>query len=149
MTPAMVGALMKRARKLLQEKVIRRGDIATLDCMVFQCRGFGTRKTSISLRRLATLLGCCHDTVIEALRRLERAGFLRKDKRRVKVPWMGVMASRQATNVYEFLPPTESTISTVIREQASLPTVVPGDSPLERALKGLGSALSVDLPQRW
>lgn len=145
MTPKMVGALMKKAREKLQKKSLRPQDLALLDAMIFRCRGPGMTKTSVSLTRLATLIGCCKQNVIGALRRLGLAGLLRKIKRRMKIPWMGGMASRQATNIYEFLPPaTESAPQTVIREQS---TPIP-ESVLEKALgrlRGLNEA--VDFPQ--
>lgn len=147
MTPKSVGALMTRARQLLQTKQLSLRDVGIFDVMVFRCRTFGARFTSVSLRRLATLAGCCNDTVIAAIRRLEQAGILRKIKRRIRVRWALGIASRQATNEYEFLPPTtESTPSTVYREQASSTTVVRRESELERALERLRLDQPVDLP---
>jgi hypothetical protein len=140
MTPMMVGDLMRKARKLLQTKAVTLRDIAILDTLLFRCRAPGTAKTSVSLTRLATLAGCCKDTVIAALQRLHVCGLIRKEHRRVKVDGLW----RQATNIYEFLAPArESTTPPAYREQASF---IP-DSPLEKALTRLrGLNYAVDLP---
>jgi hypothetical protein len=42
-------------------------------------------------------------TAVKAIAALCSLGVLRKEKRRVFVPWLGGLASRQATNLYVFL----------------------------------------------
>lgn len=151
MTPKAVANFMRKARKLLQFFKLSQRDLAVLDCLVFRCRTYGARQTSIALRQLAKLAGCCKDTVIAALRNLEAAGLIRKQKHRVKVPWGLGLAWRQATNTYEFLAPaTESTLSTAYRGQESLTTVVPSSALVDNALERLRKAVldhPVDFPQ--
>lgn len=143
----MVGALMKKAAGFLPKRELRPVDFTALHTLVFRCRAPGTSKTSISLRRLAKTMGVCKDTVIDAIGRLEGVGLIRKTKRRVRIKWGLGIASRQATNVYEFLPPTTGSIpSPVIGVQETSITVVDPESRLERALARLRLDQPVDFP---
>ena len=138
MTPNQAGSLAKKARRLLREGALKTRDICLLDVLMWSCRAPGMRQTAASLRSLARLTRMCKESVIDGLARLIAGGLLRKDKRRVRVSWGLGVASRQATNRYEFLPPaTESAPATVIRGIE----IKPKQSGLEVALQRLRHAV--------
>lgn len=137
MTPKMAGSVASRARKLLRCGKITRSSFVILDCILWSCRPPGSDRTAVSYSRLQKLACASRETVSKAISSLERYGLLRKIKRRVRVAWGTTVVSRQATNLYVLLPPTESTQSTVYPGQVSNQA-----SPaIERALGRLQAAI--------
>lgn len=141
MTPQQAGALMHRARKLLRRGQLTHRALAVLDCMVWSCRPRGGDRAAVSYTRLQKLVHISRETVSRAVRALEDLGLLRRHKRRARVIWGGSVASRQATTVYQFLPPTESAHATVHKGQE-----IQLSKGVNHALTALGRAISAASP---
>jgi hypothetical protein len=110
LTPAQVGAVMKRARKLGRQDVLTPYDHRLLDAMLFQCRSPSTGAVVVSYSALQRLTGMARATIAKAIARLTGCGLLGKIKRRLRVSWhQGGTASLQATSAYRFNPPTADT----------------------------------------
>ncbi len=110
LTPAQVGAVMKRARKLGRQNVLTPYDHRLLDAMLFQCRSPSTGAVVVSYSALQRITGMARATVAKGIARLTSCGLLGKIKRRLRVSWhQGGTASLQATNAYRFNPPAADT----------------------------------------
>lgn len=110
LTPAQVGAVMKRARKLGRQDVLTPYDHRLLDALLFQCRSPNTGAVVVSYSALQRITGMARATVAKGIARLTSCGLLTKIKRRLRVSWhQGGSASLQATSAYCFNPPTADT----------------------------------------
>lgn len=137
MTPALSGALMKRARKLVRAGRLTAKQFVILDTLVWSCRAPGSDRLSVSYQRIMALAHASRDTVTGGISALERLGLLSRIRRRVRVLWGGGIASRQATNVYVLRPPrTESGQPTAYRGQEKK------EACIEDALARLGTAMA-------
>jgi hypothetical protein len=81
--------------------VLRRTGLAVLKALVFGFLGPGGR-CDPSLESLARLAGCARSTVIEALKRLEAAGLVRRVARWRAVAASGGLVVVQLSNAYLF-----------------------------------------------
>lgn len=127
MTPTQAAALAKRLRKLLRAGQLTHAQHSLADALLWACRPPGSAMLSVSYSRLQRLAHVSRDTVARGIARLEALGVLRKTRRRVRIGW----ASRQVTNLYELLAPTESAGQMVSKVQ-EIPTV--GSAMLEGAI---------------
>jgi hypothetical protein len=110
LTPAQVGALMKRARKLGRQNVLTPYDHRLLDAMLFQCRSPSTGAVVVSYSALQRITGMARATIAKGIAKLASCGLLGRIKRRLRVSWhQGGTASLQATNAYRFNPPAADT----------------------------------------
>lgn len=122
LTPAQVGAVMKRARKLGRQDVLTPYDHRLLDALLFQCRSPSTGAVVVSYSALQRLTGMARATIAKGIARLTSCGLLGKIKRRLRMSWhQGGIASLQATSAYRFNVPTlaahtESAARTVDQE---------------------------------
>lgn len=138
MTPTQAAALARRCRLLLRAGQLTHAQHSIADTLLWSCRAPGTPMVSVSYSRLQRLAHASRDSVVRAIRRLEELGLLRKTKRRVRIGW----ASRQVTNLYELLAPTESDGRPVHREQEKPPTVVRASPLLEAAISRFQAAFA-------
>ncbi len=110
LTPAQVGAVMKRARKLGRRDVLTPYDHRLLDALLFQCRSPSTGAVVVSYSALQRITGMARATIAKGIARLTSCGLLGKIKRRLRVSWhQGGTASLQATNAYRFNLPAADT----------------------------------------
>ena len=110
LTPAQVGAVMKRARKLGRRDVLTPYDHRLLDALLFQCRSPSTGAVVVSYSALQRITGMARATIAKGIARLASCGLLGKIKRRLRVSWhQGGTASLQATSAYRFYPPATDT----------------------------------------
>ncbi len=110
LTPAQVGAVMKRARKLGRKKVLTPYDHRLIDALMFQSRNPSTGAIVVSYSALERITGMARATVAKGIKRLTSCGLLGKIKRRLRVSWhQGGTASLQATNAYRFNVPAADT----------------------------------------
>ncbi len=110
LTPAQVGAVMKRARKLGRQDVLTPYDHRLLDALLFQCRSPSTGAVVVSYSALQRITGMARATIAKGIARLASCGLLGKIKRRLRVSWhQGGTASLQATSAYRFNPPVADT----------------------------------------
>ncbi len=110
LTPAQVGAVMKRARKLGRRDVLTPYDHRLLDALLFQCRSLSTGAVVVSYSALQRITGMARATIAKGIARLTSCGLLGKIKRRLRVSWhQGGTASLQATNAYRFNLPAADT----------------------------------------
>ncbi len=110
LTPAQVGAVMKRARKLGRQDVLTPYDHRLLDALMFQCRNPSTGAVVVSYSALQRITGMARATIAKGITRLTSCGLMGKIKRRLRVSWhQGGTASLQATNAYRFNPPHADT----------------------------------------
>jgi hypothetical protein len=137
MTPALSGALMRRARKLVRSGRLTAKQFVVLDALVWSCRAPGADRLSVSYRRMMALAHAARSTVADAITALERLGLLSRIKRRVRVPWGGGIASRQATNVYVLHPPAQGPVSA-----PSYRGLEKKEACIEDALARLGAAMA-------
>jgi hypothetical protein len=146
MTPTQAGHLMKSARLAARAGNLTHAQFQLFDTMLWSCRAPGSPWCSASYTRLAKLAHMARSMVSGAIRRFEELGLLKRIKRRVRVAWGGVVASRQATNGYVFTPkPTESGDRPADRGQeiltlASMPEIRK-ESELEMALSRFSAAI--------
>ena len=108
MTPTMTGALMQRATKLLRLRVLTPHDTQILRTLVFSCGARGSGRAVVPYAKLARLSGMSKPTAVQAVRRLEDAGLLRRTARRIRAGW----ASRVAANLYVFVAPAPARLDT-------------------------------------
>jgi hypothetical protein len=99
------GAIAKRARQLVQDGQITHHQLALLEVLLWRCRRHGQAAACASYSALQRLGHMARETVWAGLARLEELGIVQRIKRRVRVPWLGRNASRQATNCYIFRAP--------------------------------------------
>ena len=110
LTPAQVGAVMKRARKLGRQDVLTPYDHRLLDALLFQCRSPSTGAVVVSYSALQRITGMARATIAQGIARLTSCGLLGKIRRRLRVSWhQGGTASLQATSAYRFNPPADNT----------------------------------------
>lgn len=110
LTPAQVGAVMKRARKLGRKKVLTPYDHRLIDALMFQSRSPDTGAVVVSYSALQRITGMARATIAKGIARLTSCGLVEKIKRRLRVSWhQGGTASLQATNAYRFNPPAADT----------------------------------------
>jgi len=110
LTPAQVGAVMKRARKLGRQDVLTPYDHRLLDALLFQCRSPSTGAVVVSYSALQRITGMARSTIAKGIAKLASCGLLGKIKRRLRVSWhQGGTASLQATSAYRFNPPAADT----------------------------------------
>lgn len=149
MTPSQAGDLMRCCRAAVARGVIAAEVTAVLDYLLFLARKPGQDRCQASLSTMQRNLHLRRQKLIDAIRRLEQLGVLRKVKTRVRVAWQGLFASRQGTNIYVFTKPvaaaTEFRGRTTIREEEKRRLLggakIVGESGLEHALSRLGRAM--------
>ena len=152
MTPKTAQRTAQHGRRLLTAGILTRHQYAVLDALLWRLRRHGRPDLTAAYTTIARLANVGKDTAIAAVARLESLGMIQKAKRRVAVRWgrgRECTASRQAANVYVFLPPaTESPTPAASkgREDTKSPIRRVGgrsvdNSPLEAALGRLGSLI--------
>lgn len=108
LTMKQVGAVMKRGRKLRNKGRITAHDFGVLDTLMFQCRSPRTGTIEVSYSALQKITGFARGTISGAITRLTGCNLVLKIKRRLRVAWhQGGTTSRQATNCYQFIAPTD------------------------------------------
>jgi hypothetical protein len=111
------GAISKRLGKLLQSGTISHREFAIGQALLWRCRPSGKAVATISYSALQKLAQVSRKVVAAAVAKLQRLGLLRALKFRVRVPWLGSTASRQAVSSYVLLAPdTEFPAATIYRE---------------------------------
>ncbi len=138
LTPAEVGRLMKRARKLGRRGELTPHDHRLLDALLFQCGNPTSGAVVASYNALARITAMARATVAKGIARLVACGLLQKIKRRLRVTWhQGGTASLQAPNAYGFNVPsvadTESAPQAVIQKLEIFSVVAPISATAENA----------------
>lgn len=80
---------------------------ALADAMIWTLRRDGARCIKASLTKLAEKSGVSRAQVARLLPILEKLGLFRKTRVRFLMPWLGGIASRQGSSVYELADPAE------------------------------------------
>ena len=101
------GKLARQVARWHQAGKISAKALALADAMIWTLRRDGARCIKASLSKLAEKSGMARATVARLLPVLEKLGLFRKTKVRFQIAWLGGMASRQGTSVYELVNPAE------------------------------------------
>lgn len=154
--------LMRVSRDSVASRAIRPTDHTILDYHLYRSRVPGEDRSVVSLTTMQTNLHIRREELVDAHKRLEAAGLLRKIKSWIWVVWEGVRLRRQATNVYVFPKKViESRRRTVFPEAkkerscpyqktgilGARPIKDPGFPALEEMLKRLANAAGLVMPQ--
>jgi DNA-binding transcriptional MocR family regulator len=139
LTAAQAGRAAYKARRLRSQRQITLSQFVLHDCLLWQARKPGQGRLTISLRRLAALSGLTRSTVAAGVQALERLGLIRRIKRRIRVAWALGVASRQAANGYEIVPPDTESDCSDARDKS--PDSMPVEQP-NAAVKAAEEALA-------
>jgi hypothetical protein len=124
LSPAQAGQIAQKARLYLRQGKLTHAQHSLLTVMLWGARKPGSATLAASLPILARLAGQARSTVVLGVDALERLGLLQRIKRRVRVAWMGVTASRQIANAYVLMALDTGSDSQPGKEQPSVISIL-------------------------
>jgi len=142
MNPTTASRIAATGRRLLTARLLRPADYAVLDALLWRVRRPGRWDCDPDYATLARLAGICRGRVIEAVRVLVSLGLITKTRRHALIRWgrnRAQVAARQLSNAYVFCAPSKESSG---RSADSDSRLERGSTGLERALAGLGAAIS-------
>jgi len=136
-------AAFRRGRALKRRQQITATSLLVLDAILWVFRRANSECAVVSYREICAQVGCSPTTLSRCLTALENARLLRRQKRRVRIAWLGrCVASRQLVTRY-WLPRTDSTAGSVPGEEVCKIDLPVMPRALEAALGRLGKALGL------
>lgn len=127
--PSAAAAIARTGRHHLRAGTLTHHQHSLLQVLLWGgLRRHGRATLEASYTRLADRAAQARATLATGLRRLVELGLVAITKRRIRISWGGVTASRQATSRYSLVPPaTEFRPQTVPQELQILVVEAPGD----------------------